>query len=622
MMLAPLRRGAKKIFFDKRLAIGFGLGLGTLLLMAVLTYRNTVRLLDASDWLNHTHEILQVLKDIELGLVDAETGQRGFLLTGEERHLQPYQAAAQRLPGLLTQLDELMVQDPEGEQYAGRVIPLVDRRMKTLAENLELRSLTALGQLRDTRRLNDGKKMMDEIRSFFGEIRLTYARALETRDKRVKRSSRWAMITLLAGNLLSVSIFGLTFYFLRRENWQRQVVNAKLQDSRAELQSLFESLPGLYLVLTPKFEIVAVSNAYLKATMTEREAITGRGLFEVFPDNPNDANADGVSNLRASLNTVLETGAAHTMAIQKYDIRRPDGVFEERYWSPINSPVISADRQISYIVHRVEDVTDFVQQRHQTSSSSSEMQGRMKKMEADIFQSAQKIQLANQQLEHVNRELAAFSYSVSHDLRTPLRTIDGFSQMLVEDYAHLLDAEGQANLQRIRSAAQRMSELIDDMLSLSKLGRVPMVTEPVDLTALARAVMSDLRELHPHREVTVTIADNLRTYGDPRLLRIVLENLLSNAWKYTGKKLHANIEFGALPLKDGKQTFFVKDDGAGFEMKYIDKLFTPFQRLHLDKDFEGTGVGLVTVQRILARHNGTVAAEGAVGQGATFYFTL
>ncbi|MEO6244341.1 MAG: PAS domain S-box protein, partial [Opitutaceae bacterium] len=183
--------------------------------------------------------------------------------------------------------------------------------------------------------------------------------------------------------------------------------NAELERSRAELQNVFESLPGLYLVLTPELKIVAVSNAYLKATMTTREGLLGRQLFDVFPDNPEDASASGVSNLRASLERVMRNGTPDTMPLQKYDVRRPDGVFEERYWSPINAPVLGVNRELGYIIHRVEDVTEFVRRKARLSPFTLELRTRMEQMEAEIFQSTLQVQEANQRLSEANRELEA-----------------------------------------------------------------------------------------------------------------------------------------------------------------------------------------------------------------------
>jgi PAS domain S-box-containing protein len=225
------------------------------------------------------------------------------------------------------------------------------------------------------------------------------------------------------------------------------------------------------------------------------------------------------------------------------------------------------------------------------------------------------------QLEAANEELEAFSYSVAHDLRSPLRAIEGFSQILLDKYADRLDDLGKDYLHRVGAAAKRLEQLIGDLLNLSRLTRSEMRHSPVDLSAIALAVAADLKEREPHRQVEFVIARGAVACGDARLLRFAIENLLGNAWKYTGMCERARIEFGEAVV-DGQTTFFVRDDGAGFDMAYVEKLFRPFQRLHNAREFPGTGIGLASVKRLVGRHGGRVWAEGAVGRGATFYFTL
>jgi signal transduction histidine kinase len=220
-----------------------------------------------------------------------------------------------------------------------------------------------------------------------------------------------------------------------------------------------------------------------------------------------------------------------------------------------------------------------------------------------------------------NSELDAFAYSVSHDLRAPLRSIDGFSQVLLEDYGTRLDESGRDSLQRVRAASQRMATLIDDLLKLARVTRAEMRTEVVDLSKIAGDIVAELRRSTPERQVDFAIAQGLEARGDPRLLRVVLDNLLRNSWKYTAKQPRPRVEFAAAQ-ENGERVFLVRDNGAGFDMQYADKLFGVFQRLHSDADFEGTGVGLATVRRIINRHGGRIWAESAVDRGATFYFTL
>lgn len=504
-----------------------------------------------------------------------------------------------------------------------------------------------------------------------------------------------------------------------------------------DFRLLFESVPRMYLVLTRELHIVAVSDAYLRATMTEREVILGRHLFEVFPANPEDPAATGVRNLQASLDRVIQQHVADTMAVQKYDIRRPaseGGGFEERFWSPVNSPVLRPDGTLAYIIHRVEDVTEVVRltrREHELQLSeerfrqlvesaddailildptglvlswnagaerikgyqareivgqhfsrfypreeidsgtperalgSASAAGRFEdegwrvrkdgstflanvvitalrdetgvlqgfgKVTRDLTErrrNEEEVRRLNEALERratqlmsANLELEAFAYSVSHDLRAPLRSIDGFSQALVEDAGPALPEDARRHLDRIRAATLRMSHLIDDMLALSKVSRAEMKRTPVDLSDLAARTVAALRHQAPTRDVTVTIAPDMTAEGDARLLQVALENLLDNAWKFTSRRDRPQIEVGRTSGQDSTPIFFVRDNGTGFDPAYADKLFGPFERLHAASDYPGTGIGLATVQRIVHRHGGRVWAEAEPNRGACFYFTL
>jgi signal transduction histidine kinase len=226
-----------------------------------------------------------------------------------------------------------------------------------------------------------------------------------------------------------------------------------------------------------------------------------------------------------------------------------------------------------------------------------------------------------EELRRLNIELEAFSYSVAHDLRAPLRSMEGFSQALMEGWADKLDPQAKDYLQRVRSAAKVMAQLIDAMLGLSHIGRKGMKHTSVDLSLMVKKICLDLKNSEPQRNAEFIIQDNVIVKGDESLLNIALQNLLANAWKFTGKHKSARIEFGSLNLK-GEQVYFVRDDGAGFDMAYSQKLFGTFQRLHSNDEFSGIGIGLVTVERIISRHDGRIRAESEVEKGATFYFTL
>ena len=228
---------------------------------------------------------------------------------------------------------------------------------------------------------------------------------------------------------------------------------------------------------------------------------------------------------------------------------------------------------------------------------------------------------SKRELEALNQELESFCYSVSHDLRAPLRAIDGFSQALLEDYSDNLDDIGKNYLHRVRNGALRMAELIDDLLQLSRVTRSEIQCEAINLSTLIHEVLQHYFVAEPHRNIDISVQPQMHCYGDKRLLTIVLDNLIGNAWKYTSKTEQAKIALGQQITND-KTAFYIKDNGAGFDMQYADKLFGAFQRLHTETEFPGTGIGLATVQRIINRHGGSIWTESAVNQGTTFYFTV
>lgn len=408
--------------------------------------------------------------------------------------------------------------------------------------------------------------------------------------------------------------------------------------SPVDFQRLFECVPGLYLILLSDFTIVAASNSYLKATMTERDKILGRNLFDVFPDNPDDKEATGEVNLRASLNFVLQHKTAHTMAIQKYDIRKPDGTFEERYWSPLNKPVLHDDGSLLYIIHRVEDATEFVRLKEKEAKqkkATERLEMKVNDQELEIFQRAQEIQKINQQLlteiaerssaeaqvQVLNKDLESFTYSVAHDLRAPLRIIDGYSTILSEEYFECLNDEGKRITRVIGSNVHRMGRLIDDLLNFSRLGKLSLNRKRADLNQILSDVVREQLSLVSHDRVDLRIGMLEPANCDINLMRHVLSNLVSNAIKYSSKKEKSIIEIGS-HREDGEVIYFIKDNGSGFDMKYADKLFGVFQRLHHTTEFEGTGVGLAIVQRIVDMHGGRVWADAVPDLGATFYFSL
>ena len=401
----------------------------------------------------------------------------------------------------------------------------------------------------------------------------------------------------------------------------------RLERMRAEadhrFQALFEAIPGLYAVLQTDFTVVAASNAYLAAASRSRAELVGRSIFESFPDNPDDPSATGVASLRASLERVLATKATDAMPIQKYDVADPDGVFRERYWSPINSPVTGVDGEVDFIIHRVEEVTAFVlRQKEGAALKALPDHESMERMAAEVYRSAEAARAANLELREAHAEMEAFSYSVSHDLRAPLRHIQGYVEMLARETRGQISEKGERFLCTISEASREMGDLIDDLLSFSRMSRAGMDQTVVDLQSLAFEVKTVLAREASGRTIDWRLSTLPRVLGDASMLRQVLVNLLGNAMKYTRPRDPAMIEMRHLSTDGGQAVFVVSDNGVGFDPAYTHKLFGVFQRLHRVDEFEGTGIGLATVRRVVARHGGSTWAKGTKGEGASFFFTL
>lgn len=417
------------------------------------------------------------------------------------------------------------------------------------------------------------------------------------------------------------------FVSIRQDLTERKRAEAVERHFRA----LFESAPGAYLVLDPDdYEIVAVSDAYLRTTMTQRENIKGKRLFEVFPDDPNDPRADGVRNLRASLERVKAGRRADVMAVQRYPIRQPysqGGGFEERWWSPINSPVFGPDGEIVYIIHRVEDVTTYVRKLREEGREINDPHlsgNHWQRMEGELVLRAQELQRANEQLRQseqklqaANQELSAFATIISHDLKTPLRAVATLANWLQSDYAAKLDEEGQAHLAEMVHRVSRMDRMIDDILQYSRLGRTEEKAEPVPLAELLPEVVN---ELAPSESAQVRIAPGLPiVHGAPVRLRQVFQNLIGNALQHTNKpRMEIRIEWAD---REAFWEFRVADNGPGIEARHYERIFKMFQTLTPKDITNSTGVGLALVKRIVEQAGGRVWVESRVGEGSTFVFT-
>jgi signal transduction histidine kinase len=410
-------------------------------------------------------------------------------------------------------------------------------------------------------------------------------------------------------------------------------------------QALFESAPGLYLELTPDLNIVAVSEAYLQATMTKREAILGRGLFEIFPDNPDDPAASGVRNLSASLQNVIKNRVPDTMAVQKYDIRRPEsegGGFEERFWSPMNSPVFGPAGEIAYIIHRVEDVTEFIrlkQVENEHSKLTEELRTQTIQMEAEIFLRAQEVQKANRQLEQANQELARlyektkeldqlktdFFANVSHELRTPLALVIGPTEKLLA--SQLLSETARRDLEVILRNARTLLNHVNDLLDVAKLEAGQMIAQYVetDLTSLVRLVASHFETVAEDKNIgyILDIAEPVHSQIDADKFERVLINLLSNALKFTPVGGHVRCSLKVDSERE-RVLLEVADSGPGIRLDLREAAFERFRQLEggTSRRFGGTGLGLAIARDFVELHSGTISIGTAPEGGALFTVEL
>jgi signal transduction histidine kinase/CheY-like chemotaxis protein len=379
-----------------------------------------------------------------------------------------------------------------------------------------------------------------------------------------------------------------------------------------DFRSLFEALPGLYLILSPDLVIVAVSDAYLQATLTRREAILGHHLFEVFPDNPDDPHASGVRNLHDSLRRVVTNKVADAMPVQKYDIRRPaseGGGFEERYWSPMNAPVLSPEGELRWIIHRVEDVTELARRERERTVLYDRL----------VEQ--------NRIIQGASRMKSEFLANMSHELRTPLNAIIGFSEILSDGLGGEVSTTQHEYLQHILSSGRHLLSLINDVLDLAKVesGRMEVLPEPVRPATLLAEVRDVLRSKSAEKRITVHIEVDPavgEVVVDPGKLKQVLYNYLSNALKFTAEGGTVSARF--VPQAPDHFRLEVRDSGIGIRPEHMDKLFAEFQQLEagMTKKYGGTGLGLVLSKRIVEAQGGWVGAESRLGQGSLFFAVL
>jgi PAS domain S-box-containing protein len=411
----------------------------------------------------------------------------------------------------------------------------------------------------------------------------------------LRRQSRLMVVVVVL--MILASGFGLGWLERRSQAELHRKAEAEIRKSHEILSGVQESTEAMIFSLDRDLRYTSFNSGHATAmkALYGTEIKPGMWLFDAM------TVAEDRRAARANLERVLQ---GESSTVESYS---GDDDLIRRYFQITHNPIRSEAGDIVGIVVVSSDIT-----------ARKKVEEEVRRLNADL---ERRVAVRTAQLEAANAELEAFSYSVSHDLRAPLRVIDGFSQAILEEHDRHLDEQGRVFLRRIRANAQDMGCLIDDMLKLARVTKADLHIEEVDLSALADRAAAALAVAHPERTVNVVIPSGLTAWGDARLLRVVLDNLFENAWKFTARRSDARIEFGRVASAGGA-AYFVRDNGVGFEMAYVGKLFAPFQRLHAKDEFPGTGIGLATVQRIIHRHGGRTWAESAAGEGAVFYFTI
>jgi PAS domain S-box-containing protein len=699
------------------------LGLGALLIfgaIALISYRSIDRFVDGAQWVDRTHRAMLTLEEFRSQLERIVATQRSYLVSGDGRYLERYDAAVKGLPQQMQVLREVTADNARQQSTLEKLEPLVSGRLAILARGVELKRAARLHANSAGALLAQGQALMDQIHELISQMKAEEESLLGARSRVFEKEKIVATLVIVLGNLVAFLFLLLAFRALTREIAERGKAEATARRHAGEIEDLYNNAPCGYHSLDERGVFVQINDTELGWLGYTREEVVGKlALPDILTAESREFFRQNFAGLRAQgwardieFDLVRKDGTILPALLNATMVKDESGKFvstrstafdlterrqAERKLKEAHEFLDSVFEHMPAMVF-VKDAKDLTFVRHNKANqellgySEEQVLGKsdydlFPKEQADFFTGKDRIVLGGKtvvdipeesiqtrdrglrilhtrkipvfdaagkpryllgiseditdrkeaerqigelnekleqraaELEATNKELESFSYSVSHDLRSPLRAIDGFSLMLQEDYAALLDDEGKRLLQVIQDNSRKMAELIDDLLAFSKLGRQPIKAAEVDMTALAEEAFEELRANINHVPARIVMVQLPPARGDRALLRQVWVNLLSNALKYSGTRERALIEVtGQL---NGTQTMYtVKDNGVGFDMQYYAKLFGVFQRLHSAEEFPGTGVGLAIVQRVVTRHGGRVWAEGKLNEGATFHFSL
>jgi PAS domain S-box-containing protein len=582
------------ISIEKKVRGGFALGIAILVLMALASAWMGVRNISTLQWVTHTQKVIHHADEARASMLESETDARGFVISGDESFLSEYPARVQDARARLVKLLQLTIDNTNQQQRLAQLQPLMRDRVKLLNGLIETRRTNGLAGAAGQIANREGKRIMDRVEYLLDQVSREEERLLAVRAHKARITSALTILLMLFVVVCALALAGVALALLRRDFLRRRLAEEKLAEERNLLRTLFDNLPDYVYVKDRESRHLMNNraNVGLLGAKTVEETI-GKSAFDYFPPHIAQQLVDDDR-------MVLNSG--EPLLNREELSMNPQG--KPIWLLTTKVPLRDGANNVVGLVGISRDVSD------------------VKHTQEKILALNKVLERRAAELSELNKELETFSYSVSHDLRAPLRHTAGFLALLRNHLGNKVDDEGVRFFDRIAAATTRMGQLIDDLLAFSQMGRAALRHARTDLRTIASQVIKDLTSEMDGRVVNWNIGVLPEVNADPALMRQVLMNLFSNAVKYTRTRERAEIEFQCQKDDARESVFFVRDNGVGFDMQFADKLFGIFERLHDSDQFEGTGIGLANVQRMVTRHGGRTWAEAQVDRGATFYFSI
>lgn len=577
---------------EKTMLSGFAFTLLILSLVGIIYYQTTTRIAQPDNWRSPILKTIHTLESVRAQLLEAEGNHLGYILTGDEYYLQSCNDALRQGTEAINKLRGFDTMNLPQHKLDSLEM-FFQNEKEFIVKRIDLFKAGGLRGVAPLLAKPEEKTHTSHISSLISAMEIHERNLLDLREEEARSAARTSFMVIGFGGVLVFLLMATSGLIIHREITQRQAAEDELRSTEGLLSSVVENIPAMIFLKDAKdLRFVLFNKAGEDVLGYSREELLGKNDYDLFPNDQADFFTSKDREV-LSRNSVVDIPEE---AIETKS--RGSCILHTR-----KIPLRNAGGEPQYLLGISEDITE----RKQTEDQIKMLHKNLEQRASD--------------LEDANKELEAFSYSVSHDLRAPLRHIDGFVDLLQKQSVGSLDESSQRYLSIIADAAKHMGILVDELLVFSRMGRSGLEKTKIDMGLMVRQALQDLQPGIEGRNIVWKIGDLTDVYGDPLMVRLVMVNLISNALKYTRPRAEVRIEIGSW-IQGQEAVFFVRDNGVGFDMQYVDKLFGVFQRLHRAEDFEGTGIGLANVRRIISRHGGKTWAEGAVDKGASFYFTF